>query len=44
MEEKTFENLLSTIELQFENWKYDEENDLMNCSAVLIDEEGCRYD
>lgn len=44
MEEKTFENLLSTIELQFENWKYDEEDNLINCNAILIDEEGYRYD
>lgn len=43
MEENTVEELLSAIELQFENWKYEEPN-LANCSVILIDEEGCRYD
>ena len=44
MEETELRFLLLAIELQYENWKYDEENDLMNCSAILIDEEGCHYD
>lgn len=43
MEEKTIQELLSAIELQFENWRY-EEIDLANCNIVLVDKEGCRYD
>lgn len=43
MEETDLRFLLLAIELQFENWRY-EENDLTNCGAILVNEEGFRYD
>lgn len=43
MEKDTIERLLLNIELQLENWGYDE-IDLINCNAILVDEEGYRYD
>lgn len=43
MEETELRFLLLAIELQFENWRY-EESDLTNCRAILVNEEGFRYD
>ena len=42
MEETDLKKILLTIELQFENWKY-EDSDLTNCCTILVSAEGYRY-
>lgn len=43
MEEDTVNDMLKKIELQIENWKY-EEQELATCSVPLVTVEGRRYD
>ena len=43
MEDKSIKDLLNTIELQIDNWKY-ENTDLTNCETIVVDVEGYRYD
>lgn len=42
MEETDLKKVLRIIELQFENWKY-EDNELENCCTIVVSAEGYRY-